>query len=356
MNSMLMELFGLPEIKQYALKHILLVLSEILFNGYFSILLGATIFALVYSSIARKSKNENLGQFAKDLFSLLYMSRWAGVLLTVGSLIAITLFKGFFLYESKSEAVGTYALAIILIGIGLAFSFSFQNFLTFSRLEEKLKENGNDAYLAGSPSSGWLSLFFLIIGAWAYSTASVEGANELLWGVKESVAFSTETFSQLLLMIALSLPMAAGAKLFMFFNDHRIQLAPEYASLVGQRANWILYTFSIAVPFVIMLRVLAIPDHAINVGTVILSVLAMATVYGIFHMARALKDGSTTRYDKVILPAFLLVVVLLTFALNGAASYGIRDHVEEVQKHIYHEKAKAHADDSHGAPLQLNRY
>ncbi len=358
MNSMLMELFGLPEIKQFALKQILLVITEVLFNSYFSILLGATLFALVYHAIGKKSKNALLLRFARDLFSQLYMSRWAAVILVGGTLTAIALFKGFFLYDSASGAIGVYAIALILMLLGLSFSFSFQNYLIFSSKEEALKEPGQEnAYLAGSASSGYISFILLLLGAWAYSTASTEAGNELLWGAKASVAFSHETWAQLLQMVALALPMSAGAMLFLFFNDHRIKLSPEYASLVGQRANWILWSYSIVLPIVIVLKVCAIPNNAINTASVLWSVLAVALTFGIFHMAHALKKGQRTRFDKIILPAFILLVLLLTLSEKSAMMYGIRNHVKAVKEKVYEKKAEEGDHGvSHHAPLQMNRF
>ena len=55
-------------------------------------------------------------------------------------------------------------------------------------------------------------------------------------------------------------------------------------------------------------------DESLSFFTVFFGFLALAAVFGVFHMLHALKDGSKARFDAWVFPIFTLAIFFIVLS------------------------------------------
>ncbi len=358
MNELLKGLLGAPELSDFTGYQLLLLVADLLYYSYFSVLLGGVTFALIYQKLGVQTDNSNLLRFARESFNKLFVNKWYGLLAGGLSLGIATAVRSWLIVGTESNAPSILFGSFVFLLLGISLAYSFQHYLSIDSVKSSLDSvQQENTTVVGTIGSAWGSLLSLIFSAWLYSAGTLLASTPSLWTGNQSfmaLAFHGSTLTNLLLIVSVSLALTSAAIATKIFAKEKISGDKEYALFVGQRAIFICWSFILPVPALIATRMCTIPNEAINFWSIFFALLAIACFYGVFQATHALKNGSKIAFEKILYPVALLGVFFLVLINYNITNTGLNTHITETKIKLYQEKEVRTESDT--APLQLNRF
>ena len=316
--------FYLPQESDVILINLLLVIAQTIFLSYLLLQFGASSFATIYKGLGKYQGNNKLLKFSNDLHGLIFINKGVSLILATLAFVSIAIFYQSLLYGSSLNIISISVAVVVALIIANWFASSFAESV---KVAEAKSEQSNS-------ESSTVAAMFYFVAIVLYAGLTELVSNESLWKEGEGLAAVFESgavWIKILLFWSISYAMTGGAILFFFFNDARINPGSEYGEIAGRRGTVIAYTNLLCIPILLLSYVLCLNEGALNFATYFFFFLSLGAIFGVFHMLNAIKNGSRTRFDRLILPVFILSIFLFTLGEKAVFDHGQRIHASKLK-------------------------
>lgn len=287
-----------------ALLKYLLILMLLIHLPFIGMIIGGTLFSVVFNILDRIKQNRTYLNFSKDLINTVAVNRSAGLILGIVPLLVITLIYAQMLYTLELQTVNFLIYSVIMVSLGFLMLYVYK--YTFHKRE---------ANFIFHISHGILGIFFLC-GAYFIFIGSLSlllepGEWEFIKNPLH-LAFYLNGITKYLLFILSSLAFTGGSILFFFFNwqETRIDSSSDYVRFVKNFGIVTALIFTLLQPIVILWNLVVMPETALLPSIFSYSAIIIFLLLAISYMLYAMLKNSEKKFGTHVFILFLLTFLI----------------------------------------------
>lgn len=320
-----------PSANQLHLSSYIVLISLLIQLPFFSLLLGFSLFSVLFNLIGKRDQNPTLLRFSGLLSNAFLFNKYALILFGFIPVLSLYLSLSQFLFESHVNVSYFFAFLMPSLIISLVLVYIYH------RLSKSNGANSTTPVLLGISSVAFLLLTsFLLISIIAFV-------------INFERRFFNQNISQLLLswngvtryLVFLSLTVAisgAGALLFFFDRLGGIrELDEDLRTLTREFGAGTIYAAIILTPVFTVLNFITLPDIAISVPVILLTLLFFLTLLSAFFIFQRAKEDYRALFTPVLFVALTASYSIAT--VNDVLS--IENSTKEHVKYLISEAEKS---------------
>lgn len=328
------------------LLHYILMLIYFLFIPFISLIIGGTAISLYYRRKGVSESNNIYLRFAKDVIELVTVNKSTGIALGILTLITSVMVYIQLLHATNVETVSYLGISVLLIIVGMILVYTYRYSLSFTELFDSIKEYESTEQSVNnelkhvrensrklSSSTGSYGLFFLFIGLWAFSAATVLAVkySDLSSLNLLGLFFSWSVVSKFIVILSGALAFTGGYILFRFFYwEGGLDLSDEaykkFAKNAGLKSASI---GAIIVPLFLLADLLNLPDSALSSAVFFYAVLALILIFLGYQFLYVMISKKITKYAPQVF--FLILFTLFSITIKDQLALDNSTKLETVK-------------------------
>lgn len=297
-----------------ALLKYLLILMLLIHLPFIGMIIGGTLFSVVFNILDRIKQNRTYLNFSKDLINILILNRSTVVILGIVPLLVITLIYAQILYTLKLQTVNFLIYSVIMVSMGFLMIYVYKH--TFYKREDKFFFHISHGILGILLLCG---AYFIFIGG--LSLLLEPGEWEFIKNPLH-LSFYLNGITKYLIFILSSLAITGGSILFFFFNwqETRIDSSSDYAGFVRNFGIVTALIFTLLQPIAILWNLVVMPETALLPSIFTCSAIIISLLLVISYMLYAMLKNSEKKFGTHVF-IFFILIFLITI-LNDQVSSG----------------------------------
>jgi cytochrome c len=275
--------------------------------------LGGSLFSVIYDSKGLGNKDNEYIRFAKDILTKLTINIYVGFGLCIIPLLTITFIYAQLLYGADIISINFLAISVILYIIGLILINVYKKIIA--------KEDTEIPNKLSKRSIGWLGTLLLFVATFFYVASVTMASNLQNWPFIESIIgflISKQVWLNFLYFISASFALSGAAVLyfFLFWQGGIEEMDEKYSGFVKKFGVGLALISSIVQLFILFLSLTALPRDAFTGSIFLYSTLAIVSIFFTTIFLYAILKNAEIKYAGAV---FFLVFLTFTFTI-------IKDH------------------------------
>lgn len=314
----------------------LLVITNIIFIPYFSLLFGSIFYSVYYNRKFIKSGDENFRLFAKDLIDLITTNKVMSVGLGVVPILSSIFCYAQLLHGANTDLIGYLSITLIffVVGIILVYTYKSSFHLSFllkyidgSKIDHDAK-NDVVSYQRKTEKtfhkSGIYGLISLVFSGYVFIGTVKFAADSSRWSESSSILqilFSWGTFFGYLTFLIMAFAATFAVILFYYFrqNSEASRHNDEFEKFVKNASLKNGFFFTLLLPLLLTINLVTVPAVALNDGVFALTVLLIFVLLILANVFYFINKNSNMKLSTSLV--FLYVVLFLIVAVKDQLAF-----------------------------------
>ena len=305
-----LEDFTIPPTSEHAaILNIFQIISLLLFLPFVGMVLGGSLFSVVYSSKGFRNKNNVYIRFAKDIMAKLTINIYVGFGLCIIPLLTITFIYAQLLYGADVVSVSFLTLSVILYIVGLILIYIYKKMIG--------KEDVDSSNSFSKKSIGWLGTLLLFAATFLYAASVTIAGNPQSWSFIDNIIellISEQVWLSFIYFISASFAISGAAVLYFFliWQGGIKEMDEKYSNFVKKFGVGLTLISSVVQLLILFLSFTVLPQNAFTGSIFLYSTLAIVSIFFTTIFLYAILKNAELKYAGVV---FFLVFLTFTFTI-----------------------------------------
>lgn len=309
--------------------NIFLVFSLLLFIPFSSIILGSSIFSVIFNFLGRKNVQSDYQRFAKDILDKLIISLSAGMGIVVIPVFSVTFVYAQMLYDASVISVGVLLLAGIFYTIGVILLYRYKNSMKAESIIESFKKMVGGAKLSSDiedyeesaktikRQSGVSAMICLLLATFCFAGATTLSENPSQWSTVTNVLGllvlgDVAVNFTYLIIAAFSITSAAILYFFFIWQGGLKNMSADYRKLVLRFSVTTALVSTILLPIFVIAEFIMTPQIAMSKAVFIYTGLSLVAFLLTCNFLYAILKNSEVKYSTA---AFFVLILAFSFVI-----------------------------------------
>ena len=285
-----------------------LIISLLLFLPFVGMVLGGSLFSVIFSSLGFKTLNKKYLRFANDIICKLTVSKSAGLAIGVIPIFSITFIYAQFLYGADVISLSVLILSIIFYIAGFILIYNYRDTIEFLNIVQSHKFNNRN--------SGKLGVLLLFIASFLYTGGTAIAINPPDWESVDNIfkfIFNLDIIVNFLYFLSSSIAIASIAVLFFFFSWQGgvRDMDAGYKRFVVNFAATSGLIASLSQLFFLFIKFMVLPEVALSDVVFMYTTLAMTSILLVSIFLYTILRNKEIKFATTV-----FIFIFLTFTLT----------------------------------------
>ncbi|NIM19093.1 MAG: c-type cytochrome [Candidatus Latescibacteria bacterium] len=312
-----------PTEQQIALHRYLTILTLLIHLPYAGMLLGSSLFSIIFGILNWDKPNPLFSRFSKDLMDVVAASKTAGLVFGVLPLLVLVLLNVQRFSGSNVTTLGYLILAVVIIVVGIFALYAYRS--VFHSISP------GDPEFFRRTGIGTSGLVILLVGYYLLFSSVVLLNHPEKWAFIKTPAdliLSWNVVWRFLLFIVSSVAISGAGTVFFFFNwpGRNIRGENEYGRLVKHFGASAALGSALLIPVFGFFFHVTSPIVAMSVNVYVVWMIALLVFMVGCILLLALLRSAQTKYGPPIFILFLFAFLMMISSDQAALENATREH------------------------------